>query len=89
MPTQLESLTQKRDQLNARIQLLKNRQLAQRRKDETRRKLLIGAMVLDFVRQGTWTDDQLHAALDAYLHRARDRALFDLPPRPDPPETPS
>ena len=36
MPTPLETLTQKRDQLNARIQVLKNRQQAQKRKDDTR-----------------------------------------------------
>ena len=52
------------------------------RKRETRRKILVGAMVLDQVERGKWPEKSLKAALDRFLEREQDRALFELPPRP-------
>ena len=52
------------------------------RKRETHRKILVGAMVLDQVERGKWPEKSLKAALDRFLEREQDRALFELPPRP-------
>ena len=39
-------------------------------------------MVLDQVERGKWPEKSLKAALDRFLEREQDRALFELPPRP-------
>lgn len=46
---------------------------------ETRRKILIGALILDRVDRGEWPRDRLLAMLDAGLSRPDDRVLFGLP----------
>lgn len=52
---------------------------------DTRRKVLIGAMVLAQVENGDWPKDRLMAKLNSYLVRDQDRALFDLQPHPTEP----
>ena len=52
------------------------------RKRDTHRKILIGAMVLDQVQRGEWPEKRLQEAMDRFLDKDRDRALFELPPRP-------
>lgn len=75
-----------------RLQQLKNRQadaearalrraMAGERADDTRRKILIGAMVLHMVEQGQMTQADLTAQLEGFLVRDGDRSLFDLPPK--------
>ncbi len=49
------------------------------RKADTRRKVLIGAIVMARVEQGRLPEAELHAWLDEALTRDDDRALFDLP----------
>ena len=49
------------------------------RRQDTRRKVLVGAVILARVERGEWPEDKLHALLDKHLTRADDRALFDLP----------
>jgi hypothetical protein len=82
MASRLEQLTQRRDQLNAQIQALKNREAHQARKQATRRKILVGAAVLDQVKRGEWPEDRLLAMLEGFLDKPLDRALFGLPPKP-------
>ena len=53
----------------------------QARRDDTRRKILLGALVLAKVDQGVLAAADLQAWLDAALTRPADRALFDLPAR--------
>ena len=49
------------------------------RSQDTRRKVLVGAVILAKVERGEWPKDKLIAMLDVALNRADDRALFDLP----------
>ena len=56
---------------------------AKERKRETRKKILAGACLLDRAANDPSTARLLTEILDAFLVRDRDRALFDLPPRPD------
>jgi large subunit ribosomal protein L7/L12 len=51
------------------------------RKRDTRRKILIGAFYLEKMRADADARGKITAALDQYLTRADDRALFDLPPK--------
>lgn len=52
------------------------------RKVDTRRKVLVGAIVLARIEQGRFPEAELHAWLDEALTRDDDRALFDLPMKP-------
>lgn len=56
-----------------------------RRQDETRRRILVGAVVLARVDAGLYPEEELRTMLDAALTRPQDRLLFDLPLREDTP----
>lgn len=73
----LKQLKARKEQQDARElhKLLKGQRTA-----DTRRKILVGSMVLAMVERGEWNGDQLLVQLGRYLTRADDRALFDLPP---------
>ena len=73
----LKQLKARKEQQDARElhKLLKGQRTA-----DTRRKILVGSMVLAMVDRGEWNADQLLVQLGRYLTRADDRALFDLPP---------
>ena len=69
----------------ARIDARKRALLSRReRKDDTRRKILIGATILARIDRHELDRADLQTWLDAHLTRADDRALFELPPRPAP-----
>ncbi len=78
----LEVLTAKREQINAQIQALRAKEQTQQRKQETRRKILIGGVVLKMLKTGEMPKERLTAILDKHLASDRDRVLFDLPPLP-------
>ena len=69
----------KRSQLNAQIQQLRTRDAAQKRKEDTRRKILLGALVMEMMSKGELDRDKLMKRLDDFLTREIDRKLFDLP----------
>jgi hypothetical protein len=56
--------------------------LNKRRQDDTRRKILVGAMYLDCFKDDEEKMNRLKQRLDSYLTKDHDRALFDLPPLP-------
>lgn len=76
----IAALQKEKQQLENQLSLLQNREAVARRKQETRRRILIGAERLDRVRRGELTEDGLRAEMDAYLIRPSDRAVFGLPP---------
>jgi hypothetical protein len=84
----IEALEARLNQLRAREQLIQARQRTlesrRARKADTRRKILVGAIVLAKVEQGELSRGQLRQWLDAALKRGDDRALFDLLPSPIP-----
>lgn len=49
------------------------------RQNDTRKKILVGAVILAKVERGEWPKEKLLAMLDAALTRSDDRALFELP----------
>ena len=61
----------------------KSAQAMKERAIETRRKILIGAIILAKVERGDWSRDKLLDLLDASLTRADDRALFGLEVKSD------
>ena len=75
----LDSLKKKRDIINARIRLAQNREQSKERKDNTRRKILIGSYYLDQANKNNSFND-IVKLMDSYLTRDSDRMLFDLTP---------
>jgi len=79
---QISTLQDRLKQLKLRQQRLDARKRAveeqRERKAETRRKILVGGIVLAKLRQGEIDGEQSRGWLDQALTRADDRALFDL-----------
>jgi hypothetical protein len=82
----ISALEDRLKQLKARQQRIDNRRRAvesrRARKADTRRKILLGAIVLARLEQGRLQQADVSGWLDEALTRADDRALFDLPARP-------
>jgi large subunit ribosomal protein L7/L12 len=80
---QISTLQEKLTQLKLRQQRLDARKRAidalRERKAATRRKILVGGIVLTKVEQGEIDNEQFRGWLDQALTRAEDRALFGLP----------
>ena len=78
----ISALEARLKQLKAREQLVRARQRTlesrRARKADTRRKILVGAVVLAKVEQGVLAESQLRGWLDGALERVDDRELFGL-----------
>jgi len=78
----ISSLEQRLKQLKTQQQRVEQRRRTfesrQARKEDTRRKILVGALVLARVQQGRFSEGELRGWLDEALTRADDRALFGL-----------
>ena len=78
------TLQEKLQQLKTRQQRIEARKSAllskRQRAADTRRKILVGAIVLAKVDQGVFDQKQLRRWLDKALTRKDDRELFGLPP---------
>jgi len=73
-------------QKRAAITRKKRQQLAkltnQKRKEDTRRKVLDGALLQHLIESNKIKKETLDGFRDSFLERDDDRALFGLPPRP-------
>lgn len=78
----MEKLEEQRARITAELQRIRAREEKKKRAEETRRKLLIGAMIMAQVERGERPEGGLRAELDAHLTRESDRELFGLEPRP-------
>lgn len=78
----LRQLIEKREAVNARIRREQNKVKAVGRKDDTRRKILAGAVVLEWAGKDSEFSAKLMAELKRFLVRDADRTLFGLPPLP-------
>ncbi len=79
MGKKLEELLKKREQLNAQIQKERNKQSQQKRKEDTRRKILLGALMIEMMEKGELDEKKILKRLDGYLTKDIDRNLFPLP----------
>ncbi|MCE7575811.1 hypothetical protein [Aliivibrio fischeri] len=78
MTTKLELLKQKQSALLARIKQEEAKQKTKERKEETRMKILLGAMILEEMKASTTTNEEIRKRLNIYLTKKRDRGLFKL-----------
>lgn len=81
----LQDLLEKRKKLDAQIQAVRSKEVARKRKEDTRRKILAGAAILEEVAAGGFPEEKLRKILDARIVRPGDRALFSLPAKPEQP----
>jgi len=79
----LDKLLKQQLKLDARIKGIKTREAHQERKNETRRKILAGAYILEKHSKED-TMHQLNKELDWFLTRKNDRALFGLHTKDEP-----
>ena len=75
---QLEKLKQLKAQKQAIEAREKNKNKEQQRKDDTRRKILLGSYLIKKM-QNEANKEKILAELNEYLTEDRDRQLFDLP----------
>ena len=85
LDAQIEALQEKLKQLKTRQLAIENRRKAiegkRERKADTRRKILIGAVVMAKVEQKVLDSEVLQGWLNQALTRDDDRALFKLSPK--------
>jgi hypothetical protein len=81
LETKLKQLKVRQQRIDARARSLASRRA---RKDDTRRKILIGATVLARIDAHQLDHTELDTWLNAHLTRDDDRALFGLPPKSAP-----
>jgi len=74
--TKLKQLKAEQQKVEARK---KAAEVKRKRQDDTRRKVLAGAVLLARVEAGEWPQADFTAMMDKALTRNEDRALFDLP----------
>ena len=74
----IRSLEEKKKQIEARIQKLKAQESAKKRKEDTRRKILLGALVIHLIKIGYWSSEEIYKQLDKFLDKPIDRKLFNL-----------
>ncbi len=79
MSKKLDDLLKKREQLNAQIQKERNKHSKQKRKEDTRRKILLGSLMMDMMKKGELDEKKIMKRLDGFLSRDTDRKLFDFP----------
>ena len=78
----LEKLLEQRKQIDEQIKAQQARAAQEKRKQENREKVLIGAAIQKQVRQGKLTEAWLLAVLDAELILEHDRKVFNLSTAP-------
>ena len=78
MNTRLEQLLRKKEELNAQIQKIRAAEANEKRKEDTRRKILLGALMMEMMERGELDRDVVMKRLDGFLVRSGDRRLFGL-----------
>ena len=66
---------------NAELQAAEEQAAEEERKRETRRKMLIGEALREAAKNDPKIKTLMDGLLNGFLEKARDRELFDLPPR--------
>ena len=77
LQVRLKQAKERKQQIESRKKALLQKQ---ERANDTRRKILVGALILANVERNEWPREKLIAMLDSGLSRAEDRVLFDLAP---------
>lgn len=74
----LQELEKKKSQIDARIQKKRAAIRTSQRKQDTRRKIIAGALALEHANQNTQFGKELRHLIDQHVNRPEDRKLFNL-----------
>ncbi len=80
MASRLEQLLKKQEELKAQIRKEKNKLDQAERKLDTRRKILLGSLMMDMMNKGELDEKKILKRLDGFLTKDTDRKLFDFAP---------
>ena len=78
MQSKIETLKKKKEQIEARIKNMEAKEKSKAKKLDTRRKILIGVMVMEQMEKDEIVKKKILMNLDGFLTRPMDRMLFDL-----------
>ena len=78
MSSKLEQLLKKQEELKAQIRKEKNKLSQAERKLDTRRKILLGSLMIDMMKKGELDEKKIMKRLDGFLTKETDRKLFDF-----------
>lgn len=76
----LAKLEAQKQATERKIKALKEAEKTEKRKADNRKKILIGAMMLNKVEQNRYSYEALMRDMDSFLSRDNERALFNLKP---------
>ena len=79
MSKKLDELLKKKEQLNTRIQQEKNKLSQKKRKEDTRRKILLGSLMIQMIKTGELDEEKINQRLSEFLTKDIDQKLFTLP----------
>ena len=84
MSKRLDTLKDRRTKLNERIKDLEARERIKERKQDTRRKIIVGALVMTHMEKNKRSEftKKVKALINEYVVKDKDRALFGLAPLP-------
>ena len=74
----LEHFWENQKQIEDRIQEIKAQESTEKRKEDTRKKILLGAMVMHLIETGYWQKEEIYKQLDKFLDKPIERKLFGL-----------
>ena len=77
----IEKLKAKQERLAERIKLLKSREKERKKKQDTRKKILLGAYLLERMAKDESLEKETLVALEKFLTRKTDRELFEMAPK--------
>ena len=77
--TEIDKLDEKIKQLQEKKKQIQARDTAKQRKEDTRKKILIGGTIMSAIKTNKMQWNTIKTLLDESLTRDNDRALFDLP----------
>ena len=75
----LEKIEEKMQKLRKQREKLLASENKQKRKDETKKKILLGSYVQFKIKEGKWNEDSVLKGLNEFLTKPNDRKLFGLP----------
>ena len=76
--SKIDKIQQRIEELKEQLRQEKAKESARQRKIDTRKKILLGAMLMHWVDKGRFKETELLEELDQFLVRDTDRALFNL-----------
>ena len=75
---QLAELERQREQIARDIKQARKDAQAERQQNDTRRKILLGSLLMNMVKKGDLSDELVQQRLDEFLTRRSERQLFKL-----------